>query len=133
VIGAAAFTACSPPTEAPPAPAEDAQFVAIETLGPETLLGSWTSEGGDCETPDFTIADDGRRQLAVSAAFNGWDRTGRVEDDGATFRFADPTKRLPVALEDGGIRVRAPSDGLAVLGSRNLFAEGVLFRKCLVP
>ncbi|MBZ6377254.1 hypothetical protein B5C34_05850 [Pacificimonas flava] len=109
---------------------ETAGFVGISELGGEAPLGAWATEGGDCTAPDFRISDDGGERPAVEAEFNGWDRTGRLRSADSVIRFVDPTKNLPIALEDGGLRVFPPPDGLAVLGSRNLFEEGVLFRKC---
>ena len=106
-------------------------FVSIDALDAEALTGDWSTASGDCAAPDFSITgDSGGGGLAVSAEFNGWDRTGRLPAGGDTLTFIDPTKRLPVRLEDGGLHIGPPADGLAVLGSRNIFEEGVIFRKC---
>lgn len=106
-------------------------FTNIDDLDAEALVGDWATESGDCAAPDFVISDDGERSgLAVSAEFNGWDRTGRLPAGGDQITFVDPTKRLPVRIEDGGLHVGPPADGLGVLGSRNIFEEGVIFRKC---
>ena len=131
-----ALAACGDPgtpTEPIVLDADGNEFVRIRDLGESALSGSWSSTGGSCDSPDFVIARDGQTGsmgLAVRADFNGWDRTGRIDPGGSEMQFIDPRRDLPVRLDDGGLHVGAPSDGLAVLGSRNIFEEGVLFRKC---
>ena len=109
-------------------------FIYVEEMDADGLMGSWASAAeGDCARPDFVISRDeltSELGLAVAANFNGWDQTGRIEPGGEDITFIDPTKHLPAALEKGALRLRAPADGVAVLGSRNIFAEGALFRKC---
>lgn len=108
-------------------------FLAIDDLTEASLTGSWSSTGGSCDTPDLVISRDERTDaqgLAVAAEFNGWDRTGRIEPQGDALRFIDPRKALPIRLEEGGLHISPPPDGLAVLGSRNIFEGGVVFRKC---
>ena len=109
-------------------------FLYVESMDTDGLTGSWASAAeGNCNAPDFVISSDELTPelgLAVAANFNGWDQTGRIEPEGDDITFIDPTKHLPAALEEGALRLRAPADGVAVLGSRNIFAEGALFRKC---
>ena len=125
------LTACS--GDPAPVDVEGAAFTRVSSLEEEDMVGIWSSQGGSCTQPDFTILRDAstdRQGLAVTGEFNGWERTGRLNMEEAEMRFVDPRRELPVRIEDGGLHVGPPSDGLAVLGSRNIFAEGVIFRKC---
>lgn len=135
VGGAALLAGCD---GSPPAPvvldSDGEAFVPVDALEPQQLTGAWSSPGGRCAEPDFTIAEDdssAERGLAVRAEFNGWTRTGRLRlEAGPDIRFVDPERILPVSLQAGGLLIDAPSDGLAVLGSRNIFEGGVTFMKC---